>query len=852
MQLTSSLSAFNGENDFNYFIETTQNMPIQSKQSDNHVFNYSYEYNIHDQKPIHDYIAKLEKKIIIQTKKLSELEKYKYKCEQFIKKTNPYQILPITDEMLSNNYEIIKDPINAAEQRNYIDLLKKTIENELIKNGLLNQNIKVEEIIDFAKIKLENEECKKQLVLAHSMINSLKSDLVELTKENEEYKINKDKNLSIKNNESININNEHILNINQKLINYKENYEKINEDFEKLMNEKKQIKKENNKLKNEIIKYKEQTIKLNKELDNNILNNKSNINIIDDEEKNELILENEKLKESLENLTIKNNKLEKENKINKNKIIELNDKHKIDKEKLFQEINKLIKENRIIKEKELNSGIRNYIIEDTEEENKKMKTIPLNNNNKEINNLIKMQKKYDDLNIKYSILNKKYESLLNKYGKNIKEQNKINELFNKRNISKDNKINEFKNLFEKLIETNNKNNYDININDKKDSFEYNKIKFILWEMDNEINEKNKIISENKYDKNVLENEVAIKFKYYDEYISNNKSKIKILLNQLFNLLILFKEKHESLTKDNESVDYISHQFLIDIDKIINQINAINNLTNYDIELDDNIFFETIKNFMDLLSQEIILIYTKSYNYKKYNFHHRSKSEVTKNVEELFPIKNSKEDCAEIIKESKQLKKQNHFYFKENIDLKNKLNDINNKLNEFILKYNHNQKTVSICNEGKKNLLNIMFKFIKNVNDNDFIKIMYDILTITEQINLIQINKCLVEEKLNIILKNNEDLNEEYSNNLEEHLLKEINKLKKLIEDYNNLIDEKNEILKNLKDDYLKKEELYSNNIQNMKEKNIALTNEKEESNNKIISLEKEIKEHEKNKISDNE
>ena len=826
-------------------------MPIQSQQSDNHVFNYSYENNIHEKKPIHDYIAKLEKKIIIQTKKLSELEKYKYKCEQFIKKINPYQILPITDEMLSNDYEIIKDPINAAEQRNYIDLLKKTIENELIKNGLLNQNIKVEEIIDFAKIKLENEECKKQLVLAHSMINSLKSDLVELTKENEEYKMYKDKNISIKNNESININNEQILDINQKLINYKENYEKINEDFEKLMNEKKQIKKENNKLKNEIIKYKEQTIKLNKELDNNILNNKSNINIVDDEEKNELILENEKLKESLENLTIENNKLEKENKINKNKIIELNDKHKIDKEKLFKEINKLIKENRIIKEKDLNAGIRNYIIEDTEVENKKMKT-PLNNTNKENNKLLKMQKKYDDLNIKYSILNKKYESLLNKYGKNIKEQNKINELFNKRTLSKDNKINEFKNLFEKLIETKSKNNDDINMNDKKDSFDYNKIKLILWEMDNEIIEKNKIISENRNDKNALENEVSIKFKYYDEYISNNKSKIKILLNQLLNLLILFREKHESLTKNNESVDYISHQFLKDIDKIINQINSINNITNYDIELDDNIFFETIKNFMDLLSQEIILIYTKSYKYKKYNFHHRSKSEDTKNVEELFPIKNTREDYTEIIKESKQLKKQNYFYFKENIDLKNKLNDLNNKLNEFILKYNHNQKTVAICNEGKKNLLNIMFKFIKNVKDNDFIKIMYDILTITEQINLIQINKCLVEEKLNIILKNNEDLNEEYSNNLEKHLLKEINKLKKLIKDYDNLIDEKNEILKNLKDKYSKKEELYSNDIQIMKEKNIALANEKEESNNKIVSSEKEIKEQGGGGVSDNE
>ena len=39
-------------------------------------------------------------------------------------------------------------------------------------------------MINLAKIKLETEEYKKQLVLAQSMINSLKSDLVELIKEN--------------------------------------------------------------------------------------------------------------------------------------------------------------------------------------------------------------------------------------------------------------------------------------------------------------------------------------------------------------------------------------------------------------------------------------------------------------------------------------------------------------------------------------------------------------------------------------------------------------------------------------------------------------------------------------------
>ena len=761
--------------------------------------------------------------------------------------------------MLSDFYEIVKDPINAAEQQNYIDLLKKTIENELIKNGLLNHNMKVEELIDFAKIKLENEDCKKQLLLAHSMISGLKNDLVELTKENEEFKMNKSKIINLKNNESVNMSNEEILDINRKLINYKENYEKINKDFEKLMIEKKQIKKENNKLKKEINLYKEQTIKLNKELDYNILNNKNIINIEENEDKNDLVSENKSLKEKLENEIKEKNKQQKENEINKEKILELNKKYKTEKEKLFQEINKLINEIRIIKEqqkeKEINLENYNYIIDDTEEEtNKKMNNILSCNKNGFENNLINMQKKYDDLNVKYSILNKKYESLLNKYGKNVKEKDKIKELLTKRNLYKDNKINEFKNILEKSLELNNKTEADINIiNNKKDTFDYNKIKYMLWEMDNELNEKNKIILENKNSKNELENEVNNKFKFYDEYITNNKSKIKNLLNQLLNLLILFKEKHDSLLKNNSEFNYISNQFLVDIDKIINQINAINNINNYDIELDDNVFFDTLNNFMTLLSQEIILVYTKTYKYEKYNFHHRSKSEVASKNEDNLLNKNkiSKIDI-DINNELKELKRQNHFYIKENMDLKAKLNEINNKLNDFILKYNYNQKTVSTCNEGKKNLLNMMYKFIKNINNNDLVKIIYEILTISEQINLVQINKCLVEEKLNIIMKNNQDLNEEYSSNLEEYLLNEINKLKKLLEDYDCQISEKSETLKKLNNEYKIKEEQFSNYMNNIKEKNELLIKEKEkeEINNNLNSLDREIKEN-KNIVSSN-
>ena len=376
---------------------------------------------------------------------------------------------------------------------------------------------------------------------------------------------------------------------------------------------------------------------------------------------------------------------------------------------------------------------------------------------------------------------------------------------------------------------------------------------MLWEMDNELNEKNKIILENKNSKNELENEVNNKFKFYDEYITNNKSKIKNLLNQLLNLLILFKEKHDSLLKNNSEFNYISNQFLVDIDKIINQINTINNINNYDIELDDNVFFDTLNNFMTLLSQEIILVYTKTYKYEKYNFHHRSKSEVASKNEDNLLNKNkiSKIDI-DINNELKELKRQNHFYIKENMDLKAKLNEINNKLNDFILKYNYNQKTVSTCNEGKKNLLNMMYKFIKNINNNDLVKIIYEILTISEQINLVQINKCLVEEKLNIIMKNNQDLNEEYSSNLEEYLLNEINKLKKLLEDYDCQISEKSETLKKLNNEYKIKEEQFSNYMNNIKEKNELLIKEKEkeEINNNLNSLDREIKEN-KNIVSSN-
>ena len=897
-RLTSSISAINEDDDYNYFIETTQNMPFPSKPP-----KLNKKINTNP-----NYIAQLEKKVSIQSKKICELQNYKSICEEFIKKLNPYQTFPITEEMLSKEYEIVKDPINAAEQQNYTDLLKKTIENELIKNGLLNNNINAEGVIDLAKIRLESEEYKKQLVLAQSMINSLKNDLVELTKENKEYKMNEEKNINLKNNESINMNNQ-IFDINNKLMSYKNNYEKISKDFEKLLDEKKNIKNENSILKNEINEYKSKIEDLEKEI-NEIKNNNINNGNVDKSEskKNKykdymkqydevieeitkkdskstsptkdnrdklnsnnehyiktlnenkrLTIENQKLKEDIKKVINEKNEIGKQNENNKNKIIQLNKKLEKEKEEHQKEVNKL-KEKYIEKENENENY--NYYIDDTEDdnffdnkkdsknenENEKENYVLKQNKSKSRNlnsNIIKtitntyLQEKYNELNDKYVQLNANYNDMLIKYAKIQNEKEKIKDMFNKisdKNNDKykleDNNKNEIKKLIEQSLELNKKNNDD-------DSFNYNKINYKLWEMDNEIKEKEKKIIDLKAQKEQFENEILQKFKYYDDYITNNKLNIKSLLSSLLNLLIQFKERvnYISQERNNNNLDeFISPQFISDTDKLISQINTINNITNYDIELNDSIFFETINNFISMLYQELSMIFNVNERGPFYN----SKKEETKNNEELFSkINFLNNDRNELMKNYSEIKKKNYNVIKENTILKNEILDLDNKLKEIKLKYNCNQKTILVNNEGKKLLLTAMNKFIKNISyDNELSKLMYDILNIIDQINLINLNKCLVEEKLNL-MKNSGGIEGEPGGELGIFLMNEKNKLEKLIDDYNRKINQKKGILQKLNDDYDLKENLYSNNIKELKEKNEFLMNDNEEMRNKIISMEKE-------------
>ena len=334
--------------------------------------------------------------------------------------------------------------------------------------------------------------------------------------------------------------------------------------------------------------------------------------------------------------------------------------------------------------------------------------------------------------------------------------------------------------------------------------------------------------------------MAEKFKYYDEYIANNKINIKNLLSQLFNLLVQFKEKINLLSKNNSYFcESISRQFISEIDKIISQINAINNISNYDIELNDSIFFDTINRFISLLFQEFNSLYNKNYNYKKYNFSN-TKNEEIKNNNDEFLLKTNyiNNERIDYVKDYSELKKKNQLINKENSKLKNEILILGNELKEMTLKYNCNQKTVLVNNEGKKMLLNTANKFIKNISDKEIAKIMYDILNIIDQINLAQLNKGIVEEKLNL-MENNENLMEDKDNELGIYLLNERNKLKKLIDDYNNKINDKNNILQQLNEEYNKKEIVHSNYVKELKEKNDFLFNDNEELRKKIDFLEKE-------------
>ncbi len=92
-------------------------------------------------------------------------------------------------ELKNENNKVIEllrqETINSEEQKNLIAILQQTIDNDLLKTGAINKYITSENVVDFSKLKNENDNYRKQLVLSQALVNSLKAEIEQLNAEKE-------------------------------------------------------------------------------------------------------------------------------------------------------------------------------------------------------------------------------------------------------------------------------------------------------------------------------------------------------------------------------------------------------------------------------------------------------------------------------------------------------------------------------------------------------------------------------------------------------------------------------------------------------------------------------------------
>ena len=193
-----------------------------------------------------------------------------------------------------NLNNIIKNNEMVIEEQNSVILLLKTnIENDFFKNNDIKKYITIENIVDFIKLKNENEQYKKELVLSQALVNSLQSENQQLIKEKEKINIKKEENKK-----DIEIESE-----------YSQNTESINIDTEDFLSNS---------------------------------GNKIDMNIKESDLVNELIEENKQLKKLIQEATVKLNYLlvnEKNNKLisDNNNILNIQLNEKINIIKVYEE-----------------------------------------------------------------------------------------------------------------------------------------------------------------------------------------------------------------------------------------------------------------------------------------------------------------------------------------------------------------------------------------------------------------------------------------------------------------------------------------------------------------------------------
>ena len=415
----------------------------------------------------------------------------------------------LEEENLNLNNTIKNNELTIEEQKGVIMLLKNSIENDFFKNNDIKNYITMDNIVDFVKLKNENEQYKKELVLSQALVISLQSENQQLIKEKENLNsiINKEEN-----NKDVEMDS-----------GYSQNSEMINIETEDFLS--------NSENKMDV-----------------------NINMKESNLTSELVEENKQLKKLIEEATIKLNYLlvnEKNNKIiseNNNILnIQLNDKISIIKE--YEE--KLEFFNSYISEiKSSFSNIQQKLINNIEIYNK-MANDDLNSllTNSFSQNLMKLSMKIGDL------------CQIEKYNLETKPELDVHQiLYELLSVIND----EFLNLYEKVFQTNTyykESNNKINELERELKENKNKNKFINNKINDNYNVNNENEYKNEFVKTINKLNLELSFKenenYYLKEISDNfKKDLEQIIDLLTIFIKIFSEKN--INKNANIPNYIKN------------------------------------------------------------------------------------------------------------------------------------------------------------------------------------------------------------------------------------------------------------------------------------------------------
>ena len=659
------------------------------------------------------------------------------------------EIIKTLGEKLKNEYLINK------EQNNYIEILKHTINNYLLKNENskiinldkaskeLNKN-QIDILTEYTSVKIENEKIKKQQVMQQILYDDIKNEITNLTKENNNLKASYEK-----------MNKE-----NKSLKNIKE---ELSHNYDMLLSESEEIK-------NTLLKYEEEFTNCQK-------NNSEYIRL--KSVNSELSANYEKQKNALMNLQNDFNTVNKSN----NELSKYNEK--------------LVKENQQLK-KEL-------FLKNNELENINTK---MNSDIKDFkeNNDVLIKEKSEMINAMKDIENKNAELCKIKDNQKI-EIDSLNKIINNKNNEILKYMNEIKYLKNNNIYKNINNAF--NNNKEKLSSEIN-LDLIINNIQNELKEKNKLIDDLKTQNAKLIKENDDREELIQEYIKkeNNKQKNinnddKIYSDQIEKLNIILKQKELEIYsyKNNEkSYNKIVDLSFKSIKEFTNKIKnydefRVNSPENQNYEMSDNnennLFIKPLKEFVSKINE-----YNGNYNNfnNYYNGNNMPLIEKIKKINtftNLMPI-----EIDILLNKIKTVKQEN----KVLLNLKNKSKNQNTNKNmknteeEEIHNFNitDDNNNLSLISSSKDNIINNnqsnlsildndnYFENLKRYADNNNNNINIDNGTITIDANLLENKTKNIENiKSKISIRNNilqtnynylGNINNNFTNNFDENNL----------------------------------------------------------------------------------